>query len=459
MSLNTRSKRRVDSARFRTWVHNEERMEAGHDHNHDAKGLFPDYDKTAAYKRAVHLDMEAFRHLSQGFSALPDKVQVLGNPWIKQELDIAYDPRTYKPMALMLMASFLDLKAKETSGWLDYKCYSSEQTHETEILPLPSVMPTKAVQNEQGSEDSSMSNPYVPTPIHGRSLIGMDGELKNNIQVWCRLCMQQYYHSQHRPEHYHHHHHDQRIFRRTLCISFVTAFIEHETDGAVGGHAITLGIEAGGGNRWFKLFIFDYRAHEYLYAVHDQLFNCMQEAVLHDEYRLLCKVHTSDIQWETVALCGRLHYGDKFMMCMSLSFRVCMYLSYVKNCFDMLESRAAFKRDAKVFTHTVYTMINSLVTDKRVANGSLVVLQSPQMSYPLLEVNPKHCYLMLVNQADADMVMECPRIEMWGLLEKAVSTMRFTGFKKAETGELANQRRVFEEIPNTHHRHQHRKRA
>jgi hypothetical protein len=418
----------------------------------------------------VHLNMEQFKALPMPFTNLPDRVQVLGNPSITQELDIAYDSRTYKPMALMLVANYIELKAKETSEWLDYECYSSEQAWDSEILPLPRMLSsTTALQTVQdpktgqqvidaagirqakeafhagkdvvgvddGSGGSAMEN-YIPTPVHGHSVLGLGAELEETIQTWCQRCMKQYYHLHRRP---HHGHGKARIFRRSLIISFVSAFIEHQTQADIGGHAITLAMEAGGGSRWFKLFVFDYRAHEYLYSVHDQLFWCMHHAVLHNEYRLICNVHSSDIRWETVPLRGRLHYGDQFMMCMSLSFRVCMYLSYVRDCFDMLESRAAFDRDAKVFTHNVYTMLNALLSHPDVTSGALVVMQSPQMAYSLFKVTMSRCYLMLVKQADASVGMDTPRIEMWGLLEKAVSTLHFAGLKPS--GELVDAAHVF----------------
>ena len=432
------------------------------------QGLFPD---CKPIKKHVALDIEAFKALPPLKPNLGDLVQTVGNPMIQDEMSVGFDSRTFEQLAYLFIADYIQTQAEDNkngaSDWLDYKCYRSWTPFITYIMPLQDTHPLglasqpqkeeKASSQQQGQpkeeEDQQQhdeppanddDDDFIagPLPIRGRSIIGLDGQLAQDITNWCRVCMHDYYYHHcydHRPPAH------RKVFRRSLSISYDTLFIEHLTDAGSGGHTIALAMEVRPDERWIRLFLFDNHMQEYLYSVHDQIFQCMTDAILHNEYRLMCGIHASDVRCELVPLQqGHLHYDSQFMECMSLSFKVCMYLSFVRDCFDIRESKRIFQRDSRVFKSWIFTMINWLSHQKRIQDASLTVLQAPRMAYPLCEVSRKTCFLMLVPGAVTDALKDnCPRIYMWDLKEQAVSTLHFAGL----TREPPIESQVFVERP------------
>jgi len=399
-------------------------------------GLFPNYTMAQSH---VHLDMKSFHKLPKNMENLPDMIQVLCNSHIHQELDVFVSARIYKPMMLMLIANYIEQKATEEGNdyWLDYKCYSSFEV--SEIIPLPqSIISTSREEEEdespKSSNETNIEEDYLPMSVHGREIISLGIELQQNIEAWCRLCMKEFYHTHKRP--HHRHMKRRRIFRRSLIIDFETMFIEHKIETKRVGHCIVLGLEAGGSDGAFKLFIFDYREKEYLFSVHDQIFACMHTAVVHNEYSWICGVHAFNVRHEFVLLHGRMHYGNDCMMCMTLAFRVCMYLSFVKSVFDIVESKAGFHRDKQVFKNNIFTMLNRLIHAPKIKNGSDLVLQSPYMVLPLHEVSSKHCYLLTVpTKKIEDVHIISAALDMWGVQNQAVASLHFVGLN-VKTGEI-----------------------
>ena len=384
-------------------------------------GLFP-YFKG---KQHIPFDVEAFKALPELKMNLADMVQTVGNPMIHDELSVGCDTRTFEPIACMLIADFIENQAQNNrmSEWLDYKCYRSWEPQQTKIMPLLEEKKSNTMQQEEDEDDA-------PFSIQGRSIIGLDGILGQNITKWCRKCLHDYYHNYCRPSIRHQKQKkSKKVFRRSLSIGLVTKFIEHLTDAGTGGHCIALAMEIRPEEkRWIHLYIFDFRGKEYLYSVHDQIFECMKEGMLHNEYRLICGIHESDFKCELVPLKEHLHYGDNFMMCVSLSYRVCMYLSFVHDCYDIHETAKIFHNDSKAFRSWIFSMINWLSHEERIKAGTVTVLQSPRQAYPLCEVSSKNCYLMLVPDAVTSALRDnCARIFMWSLQEQAVSTLHFAG--------------------------------
>ena len=399
------------------------------------EGLFHD---VKGCKQKVHLDLKAFKALPKEKTNLAEMVQVAGNSEIKDETSVGYDSRTYKPLALMLMANYIEKQTTEKgmSTWLDYECHSCWEAQLTMIAPLPPSKPEQPADAKQEIQED------YPGSVEGRSIMKLDGQLSESISRWCHKAMKQYYHGYHRPAP---HEKKQTVFRRALSIELGSVFIEHLTDTGKGGHCITLALEARPHTTHFSLYIFDFREHEYLYSAHEQLFCCMQEAIVNDPYRLLCGMHEVDIQQHFVLLKGRLHYGDNFMMCMSLSFRVCMYLSFVKDCFDIRESKKAFHKDSMIFQSWIFTMMNAISRDVRIQRDEQTLMLGPRMAYPLCRVSSKTCYLMLVPSEDTKALEDdTPRIFMWGLQQRAVSTLHFAGL----TAGTPHESQVFREASN-----------
>ena len=173
-------------------------------------------------------------------------------------------------------------------------------------------------------------------------------------------------------------------FRRCVVIHFITDFMsdgedtQHRT-----GHCITLCLELA--NSILYLKIYDYRMHEYIHNLHDQLFQWMIDAASqYTEY-------FHGIRTEVVCLKGKLHVDGAFMTCMSAALRVCIYLSQYDS---IKESEEGFIMDSynlQEHIFRMYTWANS--TLKGNVNTLLI---SPEMSEIVYEITKENCYLMLV---------------------------------------------------------------
>ena len=126
--------------------------------------------------------------------------------------------------------------------------------------------------------------------------------------------------------------------------------------------------------------------HEYVYNVHDQLFQFMT-----DEVRQY-SAHYDSLHTETVCLKGKLHVDKEFMTCMSVSFRVCLYLSKDT---PLYESDEDFKTDSLNLPNHIWRMFEWVKNDKRLIDEHFTLLISPPMAELVFEINNENCYLML----------------------------------------------------------------
>ena len=177
----------------------------------------------------------------------------------------------------------------------------------------------------------------------------------------------------------------QKTFRRCIIIGFISHFHSDEDQSLHEvGHSITLGLEIK--DRVLTLRIFDYRMHEYVYNVHDQLFQFMT-----DEARQF-SAHYDSLHTETVCLKGKLHVDKEFMTCMSASFRVCLYLSKDT---PLYESDKDFETDSLNLPNHIWRMFEWVKGDRRLIDKHNTLIVSPQMAGLVFEINNETCYLML----------------------------------------------------------------
>jgi hypothetical protein len=136
------------------------------------------------------------------------------------------------------------------------------------------------------------------------------------------------------------------------------------------------------------LRIYDYRMHEYVYSVHDQMFAWMIQAVT-DQYKELF----DSIVTEMVCLKGKLHVDNLFMTCMSAAFRVCLYLSRTG---VVNESYEDFRHDSLNLKSHIFSMVDWALNNRGITDKKKTVLISPAMNKMVFEMSKENCYFLLV---------------------------------------------------------------
>jgi ribosomal protein S19 len=311
-------------------------------------------------------------------------MQVTGNELIsKDETSVGFDLRMYSRVALCLVAAYVE---KKRPDWLDYKCHAC-WTDDSHIYP-----------------ESSSGN--------------IQGGLWKSIREWVRISMKDFTAFLVKESG------KVRVFRRSLAVSFTTSFLEGSVTEA-SGHAITIGMECIG--LCVRLFVFDFRVEEYVYNVHDLILVCMAESVRASQLNVLCKAKGAglDVRTEIVGLKHMVHYGNDFMMCMSISYRVCMYLSFVKDCVSFKETGEDFKRDSAGYKHHIFRMINWLHHNEEIREKRAVPIVAPRMADLVFEVNNGNCYFLLVPVKSLKSLVKIPRIYLWIAQARATARLHF----------------------------------
>jgi hypothetical protein len=171
-----------------------------------------------------------------------------------------------------------------------------------------------------------------------------------------------------------------KTFRRCIVVFFTSEFSNMKGESVhTSGHAITLAFEIK--KQVLTLKIIEYRMHEYVYNVHDQLFQWMRDSLpLHDWIR--------EIRTETVCLKGKMKVDEGFMTCMSVAYRVCLYLSIDRDDCDIIESDEDFVNDSYALKYHIFRMIRWAISSK-----SKITVLIPKTMRTLFEINNENCYL------------------------------------------------------------------
>ena len=340
-------------------------------------GLFPGFQGIQE-----RFDLEAAKGVVGLNHAVPALLQVTGGKEITEdETSVGFDSRIYGRVALCLVAAFA---GKHRQPWLDYKCYSCF-AGESCIFP-------------------------------GDDCKNTEGGLWGVIREWVRVCMQDYGGVVG----------SDRVFRRSLSVSFTTSFKFPEHSKAEdSGHEIAIGMECRG--LGVRLLVYDFRAEEYVYNVHELILTCMDEAVRASPLHHLCQAAGAglEVHRESVCLKHMVHYGNDFMMCMSIAFRVCMYLSIVRDCAGFEETKADFERDSRAYKHHIFRMINWLHHNEEIKNKRAVPIVSPPMADFVFEVNESNCYFMLVPTEKLRSQVQTPRIYLQCMQSHATARLYF----------------------------------
>ena len=239
--------------------------------------------------------------------------------------------------------------------------------------------------------------------------------LKRDIGLWIKQCMHdlQVATRNERPT--------ACIFRRSLIVRLSTYW---QPDAHYCGHAITLALEApltkhknDGAtdqsnpllksteteslteypydHRQLRLMILEYRMHEYVYNVHDRIFQWMKQAITESPEFIpeFFNIHT-----ETICLKGMLHINEQFMTCMSVAFRTVVYLATARTIpgDTIHESDSDFVLDSASLEHHVARMLNWGYSNRDLISHKSTILISPEMAQPIFELCNASCYLLLV---------------------------------------------------------------
>jgi len=302
----------------------------------------------------ARLDMEPIRRIHIDKTDSLRSLEVTGSPYILDEVEFGCDNVCYGRAALLMVASFLD---RHRGPDVDYKAYA--------MCNLPGD--------------------------------GWKEQLEKGVRVWVGMCMEEAPSVQ------------QRLFRRSLMVSFQTDFMERGEE-EYGGHMITLGLEVAGTDVW--LYVFDYRMEEYSHNVHEGWFVLWMQSAVRDSWPYQHRLHELgvelNVRYEFVNLKGRLHYGNDFMMCMSVALRVSMYLALGGDPSRMRESEADFQNNSDHFRHHTATIVNYLYRHPLVKSKRGGALVSPEMHALVFEVTPHNCYLMLAPYKRSGVLKTCP---------------------------------------------------
>ena len=274
-----------------------------------------------------------------------EAVQVTGTDKITDETSVGYNWHLYGRLGLLLLSSFFE---KHKQPWLDYKCHS------------------------------------LCAAITGYLL----GPLESGVRKWVKTCMNEWFHGFLRTD-------KKTVFRRSMLVGLGADFTEMGEE-EFSGHEIAIGMEIKAGDVW--LYVFDYRMEEYVSNIHEKwFFQWMIDAVRcsypyqfyeNEGFKL-------NVREELVNLKERLHYGNDFMMCISIAWRVCMYMAFGKDVSCIQETDEDFQITTSNVKHHIFTMINYLYGQELVQNKTGAAIISPEMNELIFEINRETCYLML----------------------------------------------------------------
>lgn len=306
------------------------------------------------------LNIDGFRSYEKDTKIRDELDDVDVMDWVSDEAALGYNGKHYSRMALFVVADYIAKKRDKVAEEIDYKCYSADAPTGWKSVILP--------------EEGRM---WVHDAMEN---------IESTIRAWVNPCMKEWaaWRRHGRTE----------IFRRSMLVVYRTDFVKDSQLLALQNCITTLAFEQKRGGP-FRILIYDYRLREHRHPVHEQLFGLIKSAMCASEgYRQgVGKAERLVMHTETVCLKGKLHYDYQFMMGLSIAHRVCMYLSWVRDCVeDIVETKADFETDTRAIKGHAFRMANFLLGKSK---DYLAVISAP-MTEPAFVVEPASCYLMLV---------------------------------------------------------------
>ena len=174
-----------------------------------------------------------------------------------------------------------------------------------------------------------------------------------------------------------HHHKKKEVFRRSLIICFQASFLKEYPMRSE--HAITLALETRTPDL-LRLLIFDTENGNYHYPVYDQLQEWMVAVVQREAPAF------QFVTREVVCLRGHMHEND-FMVCMSVAYRVCLFLAYIDDVTRIDETQDDFDNTTNYLQYHVIHTLNWLDANEAITSHRVTLLASRKMTQPFFELS------------------------------------------------------------------------
>jgi hypothetical protein len=297
----------------------------------------------------ANLDLVAHHATDLFNKKIPDTDQLLVHRNRGTSNNIGHDLYLFGRLASLLVGS--EISRRLDASRLDYRAFSMNNT------------------------------PVIQSRLSRRGIPEKEDEpefLQECVERWCKSGVDEFFK---RPK--------DTLFRRSLIIAFETEFEKYESL-HFAGHQITIAFEVV--KSTFRLFIIEYRMHEYVYNVHGRLFQYMANAVRSSEH-FQEAVHL--ITESVVCLKGRLHVDSEFMLCMSVSYRVSVMLACVSSPEDIRETPEEFEASRRFLMHHTFTMLNWFLHCPDVAEKRTTVLICEEMTQDFFELHKGLHFVMV----------------------------------------------------------------
>ena len=358
-----------------------------------AQGLFPPTREQAQ----LDIALQHKAYFTDGIlnPRVPAQLQLIGCTSMATSESVGCDSPMMSRCAAMVLANVIeaDADARARRG-VDFRAYS--------LNFMDAALVGVVFGNPDASSKDTTMNYWQTDAI------------QNAIESWTRDMLAQYYYygssssasagSQKKG--------GGRVFRRSLIICFDALFCKYAFADRC-GHAITLAIEIRASNpHVVRVFIFDNISIEYLYNVHDQLFEWIVGVVeLENHHDAAAKASAASAASaaaaepqlittrETVCMRRKLHTTHPFMMCMSVAYRVSVFLSRILDADPALavrESQADFENSTRFLSGEMFRMINWLDANADVVGLKTTPIVSRAMAQTYYELSTRTCFLYLL---------------------------------------------------------------
>lgn len=303
--------------------------------------LFPKTDAPGESLDLIAEHMTFYKQLMCGnISCL---LQMIGLYCLERSADVGQDTAFYSRLAPFFLSTEIERRLAMEGAWLDYKAFSM-----------------------------NFNTSY--RDMFGRydDVVCQTDHIHQCVDTWMVLAMRDW--EKRTPS---------AVFRRSLLLAFESDFMLHESVNR-SGHSILIAIEYNG--ELMRLMVFDYRLQEYVFSVHDRLFQWMADGV-GDRCRTINL---------TVCLKKRFHEYTEFMTCMSVAYRACVFLSFLRDVEKIAETDTDFANSSLFMQDRTFRMINWLCRNEDLISKARVVIVSRAMAENIFPLDSASCFLYLV---------------------------------------------------------------
>ena len=304
--------------------------------------LFPEMHGFVTPLDLIGEHMAIYRDLLSENAAT--RLQPLGHETFDKSADVGQDSWLYSRLAPLFLSAEIERRLGKEGVWLDYKAY--------------------CMNFNSCSRDVFSSYDDVRHDTE---------HIHQCVDMWMVMAMQDW---QTRKR---------SVFRRSLVLSFESKFMMHGSE-TWSGHSILIAIEYDDIRKQMRLMVFDYRTFEYTYSVHDRLCKWMADGVGD-------RCPTVNV---VVCLKKRFHEYTEFMTCMSMAYRACVFLSFLRDLELIAETDADFANSSAFMQDRTFRMVNWLCSNADLLSKKYVLIVSKAMSEHIFQMDSASCFLYLV---------------------------------------------------------------